>query len=384
MAELVSRPTFYEGQILAPEDLNGTLDYSRVGLARHERYLHTAGIATGLDLQPESRATPGGVPFVAVSVQPGMAIDPTGRQIVVPDAQPLNEGLFELLNGAREQERIDDPDLKYPVFLVGLDEELPPTGSLGGVCDLTASSRVSEAFELTFGVAGEEQQLADEVPPEIGEGPGGAPGERRSKILLGFVQWDDAIDRFVAVSPTANGVGPAYAGVAADVVQARGGELILRSRPPTESGKPAVVVTDEAGGELRFGLQDAGGRVSDPVFRVTSAGDVVVQGKVGSVVPAGVHVESGIATDGTLLPLPKGIKPEQVERGQAIVHTHVTPRFDELGGPFTGGNLVLPLVCTADDRRVHCRFFDLNSFSSVPGRCDYTVLVVVSEEGATP
>jgi hypothetical protein len=373
MPELVSRPTFYEGQILAPEDLNGTLDYTRVGLAQHERYLHTPGIATGLELVPEARVTPAeGLPFVAVTCTPGIAVDLTGRQIVVPGPQPLNEGLFGLLN--------PDADLAewFPVFLVGLDEEAPPAASLGGACDTTASSRVSEAFEITFGRVGEEQLLADEKPPGVGEGPGGAAGERRAKVLLGFVRWDDSISKIVEVSPRPEDTGPTYAGVAADMVQARGGELTLRARRATESGKPAVVVTEQDGGQLRFGLQDAAGRVK-PVFRVTSAGDVIADGKVRGELPSGVHVESGIATDGVVLPLPKEIKPEQVERGQVVVHVHVTPRFDDLAG------FNIPLVCTAEDRRVHCQFLNFQTGARLPGRCDYTVLAVVSaEEGGAP
>jgi hypothetical protein len=371
MPELVSRPTFYEGQILAPDDLNGTLDYGRVGLAMHERYLHTPGIATGLQLTSEARATPGGVAFIAVSCAPGMAIDPSGRQIVLPEAQPLNEGLFGLLNPDAGE------DEWFPVFLVGLDEELAPTASLGGACDITAPSRVSEAFEITFGRIGEEQLLADEKAPEVGEGPGGAPGDRRSKVLLGFVKWNGNISKFSEVNPKPEGTGPAFAGVSADMVQARGGELTLRARPSTESGKPAVVVTEQDGGELRFGLQDANGQVK-PVFRVTSAGDVIADGKVKGEVPTGVHVESGIATDGVVLPLPKEIKPEQVERDQVVVHAHVTPRFDDLTGGFN-----IPLVCTVEDRRVHCRFFDFSAGEIIPGRCDYTLLAVVSaEEGS--
>ena len=372
MPELVSRPSFYEGQILAPADLNGTLDYARVGLAQHDRYLHTPGIATGLELVGEPQAVNGNA-FVAVTCQPGMAIDPSGRQIVVPEPQPLNEGLFGLLNqGAKA-------DTWFPVFLVGLDEELPPTASLGGACDITSSSRVSEAFEITFGRVGEEQLLADETPPPVGEGPGGAPGERRSKVLLGFVTWNPSISKFNEVKAKPEATAPAYAGVAADVVQARAGELMLRARPSTESGKPAVVVTEQEGGELHFGLQDANGQVK-PVFRVTSAGDVIADGKVKGELPTGVHVESGVATDGAMLPLPKEIKPEQVERDQVTIHAHVTPRFD-----FLGGNPVLPLVCTVEDRRVHCRFLDFSSFDNVPGRCDYTLLAVVStEEGGGP
>ena len=373
MAELVTRPTFYEGQILAPGDLNGSLAYARVGLAQHERYLHTWGIATGLGLVTEARATPEGAAFVAVTVAAGVAVDPTGRQIVVPEAEALNEGLFDLINGARTE-----PGAWYPVFLVGQDEELAAAASLGGACDVSAPSRVTESFEVTFGRIGEEQELADQLPPEVGEGPGGGEaGQRRARVLLGFVQWDEDIKRFRAASTRPEATGPTYAGVAADSVVARGGQLTLRSRPAADGGKPAVVIDEDKGGELQFGLQDASGKVA-AVFRVTSSGDVIADGKVAGAVSAGVHVESGIATDGTLLPLPKGIKPEQVESATAVLHVHVTPRWDDLAG-----TPIEPIVCTAEGRRVHCRFKD--GGTSVPGRCDYTVLAFVSsEEGGAP
>jgi hypothetical protein len=60
MAEPITRPAFYEGQILAPDDLTGSLEYGRSQQARHERYLHTWGIATGLQLAGEPRTTPDG------------------------------------------------------------------------------------------------------------------------------------------------------------------------------------------------------------------------------------------------------------------------------------------------------------------------------------
>ena len=372
MAELITRPTFYEGQILAPGDLNGSLEYARVGLAQHERYLHTWGIATGLGLVTEGRSATDGTPFVAVTVTPGVAIDPSGRQIVVPEAQALNEGLFDLINGARTE-----PGAWYPVFLVGQDEELAPGASLGGACDVTAPSRVSESFELEFGRIGQEQELADQLPPEVGEGPGGSEaGERRARILLGFVQWDEDIKKFSAAATQPEATGPTYAGVAADSVVARGGQLTLRSGPAAEGGKPAMVIDEGDGGELQFGLQDASGKVA-VVFRVTSSGDVIADGKVAGAVSAGMHVESGIATDGTLLPLPKGITPEQVESGTAVLHVHVTPRWDDLAG-----TPIVPKVCTVDGRRVHCRFDDAGS--DVPGRCDYTVLAFVSSEEGSP
>jgi hypothetical protein len=367
MVEIVRRPTFFEGQILAPADLSESLGYARSALARHERHLHTWGIGHALELSGEMQTTG----FV-VTVAAGLAIDPSGRQIVVPESQQLTEASFTALNG------LPTTDGWYPVFLFGYDEETPPAAAFTGACDVGASSRVAEGFEITFGRLGEEADLEDQAPPEVGEGPAGAPGERKSRILLGFVFWDAGEKHLTQVSPRPGTTGPRYAGVAADEVVARGGVLTLRSRPPTTGGKPAVVVDESNGGELRFGLQDARGIIAKPVFTVNAKGDVSADGKLAGAVTSGLHVESGVATDGMLLPLPKDIKEELVTSGEATLHVHVTPRYDGLGAPLT------PVVCLADGRRVRCRFTD--GATETPGRCDYTVLAFVAggEGGGTP
>src|ERR1044071_1952547 len=80
----VARPSFYEGQVLSAADLDLGQEYGRGALARHERYLHTPGIATGLELKVDNST---GV--VQVRLSAGLAIDSTGRQIVVDREQTL-------------------------------------------------------------------------------------------------------------------------------------------------------------------------------------------------------------------------------------------------------------------------------------------------------
>jgi hypothetical protein len=131
------------------------------------------------------------------------------------------------------------------------------------------------------------------------------------------------------------------------------------------------MVIDEAdGGKLEFGLQDARGKVT-PVLTVTAAGDVTAAGTLKGALTAGVLVESGIATDGVLLPLPKGITQKQVDDGQVVLHIHVTPRYDGLGTP------AVPAVCVVEGQRLRCRLVDTALPNTVPGRCDYTVLAFV-------
>src|SRR5215470_17719934 len=118
------RPTFHEGQVLAAADLAATVAYARGAAARHTRYLHDWGIAEGLGLVTENRTDPAtNARYVEVSVSAGMAIDGTGREIVVPEPVVLAEADFEEVNGADEP--TDEP---YPVFLTAADRT-PGTGS---------------------------------------------------------------------------------------------------------------------------------------------------------------------------------------------------------------------------------------------------------------
>lgn len=368
MATGVQRPTFYEGQILGPDDLNGSVDYGRGSLARHERYLHTWGIGTGLELVGNPQTTADGKAYVSVTTKAGMAIDASGRQIVVPDDQLLNEGTFDLINGGRTE-----PGAWYPVFLVGQDQDVPPQATLAGACDAAASTQVAESFELTFGRLGDELNAQEPTPPAVSAGPSGGTADMASNILLGFVQWLEDISRFAAVSLKPESVGPRYAGVAADEVDARGGVLTLRSRPPTTANKPAVVIDEADGGKLTFGLQDARGNVTNPVLTVTSSGDVTAAGKLSGALTAGVLVESGIATDGVVLPLPSGITQDQVDKGQVVLHIHATPRYDDLS------TTPVPVVCVVENQRLRCRFVDpADATKTVPGRADYVVLAYVA------
>src|SRR6202030_3586148 len=89
MATPVTHPTFYEGEILPAADLVACVSYARGQLARHERYLHTWGIASGLALS--AATVTGGSPVLKA----GIAIDGTGREVVVPADVTLDPADFE-------------------------------------------------------------------------------------------------------------------------------------------------------------------------------------------------------------------------------------------------------------------------------------------------
>ena len=335
MSDPVARPVFFEGQILGALDLQDTVEYSRGRDARHSRYLHTWGIATGLELSEKGKQLEiSGTTFdyKEISVSAGMAIDGRGREIIVPESRRLSESDFDQLNVA-----VQDKEALYPVLLIGRDRSAASSSFSMGDCANPEPTRQVEDFEITFRGPGEDLDLLDQTPPDISDGPGNGTGNAWL-VLLGYVKWDNNIKKFTGFDVVSNGIGRRYAGVLADEVVARGGSLMLRTRTKSESGKPALLLDETDGGELKFGLLNAAGVVT-PVLTVKSNGDIITPGTVQSKSSSGtVYVQSGIATDGVVLPLPTGVKAEDVAPGKGTLHIQVSMRVDGLAPPNAAGD----------------------------------------------
>ena len=82
MADQPRRVNFFHGMLLSAEDLQVEQQYHREMRYLHNR-LHGFGIVSGLDV---------GVSRGAVSVEPGLAIDPCGREIVLTTPLTLKPG----------------------------------------------------------------------------------------------------------------------------------------------------------------------------------------------------------------------------------------------------------------------------------------------------
>jgi hypothetical protein len=352
MADYVKRATFFEGQIVGAADLNLAVDAERDAVARHLRLQHSWGIVSGLELDGADRTTTSGQPYKEVSVAPGLAVDGTGRAIVVTESTRAPEELFDDSNIA-----IADPEARYPVFLIGRDAETRETSGPAGDCQTTAANRVEEVFEIAFGRVGSELDLDTQPVPDVSDGPGGAVGAGGTawRILLGFVEWNATIRRFSDVVLEADGIGRRYAGVNASEVTGAGGGLVLRSTGRTTSGAPAMQLRAGEANTLEFGPQTATGIVT-PVMTVDTSGNLTVTGKIVGALAGGVQVESGIASDGMLLPLPAGITQQQVDSGEVVVQSLVTPRL-QTPAAFGPADLRFPhfYECRVDARRVRCR-----------------------------
>jgi hypothetical protein len=440
MGDLIQRPRFFEGQMLGAADLAAGLEYARSQEARHGRLVHEWGIADGLALTATPQSTAGGS-HVLVRVSPGLAIDGTGREVVVPGEVALDEKLL-----ARSNVTIADPEALYPVLLAGADSpSLPPPVSHS--CTVAQANRTVESYKLVFGAPGDEAGLDAQAVPRVDQGAGGAPNQRRWWILLGFVRWDAVQRRFTAIAESAGGVGRRYVGIRADRVTALGGAVMLRSRRAGTAGAPVVSVEstklggklalgvddghggvvarviadtdgtiesdtgqltlrsgaprvagkpmlrlDETpgGGTLTFGLQDAGGQPSR-LLTVDERGNLAIAGVFNGLAGGAVRVVSGIAADGLSLPLPEGITEEQVASEEVTLHVLLAPHPP--GAAPAGADLATfpiwigtPISAAVDaNRRLDCRV----QWVGVPhpggtpsmevrgGACHYVVLAVV-------
>lgn len=187
MSTQILRPIFSENQILSAADVNGIVSHARDAGARHNRYLHSWGIAEGLKLEAEERQGPAGK-YVEVSVTPGVAIDGSGREIVVTEAFRLSEDLFDKLNVAESTTDPNNPP-KYPVFLLGRDQQQQASAIAPSICHSSEPTRTVEGFEATFGRVGDAAELDAQSLTELGQGIS-ASGSGSWQILLGFVEWD--------------------------------------------------------------------------------------------------------------------------------------------------------------------------------------------------
>lgn len=384
---MIRRPSFYEGQILGSEDLERTVQYSREQDSRHDRYLHTWGLAEGLELIEQN-----GGWFLT----PGFAIDSTGSPIVV--TEPLLFQTDQVFDDSLPSEK--DSGKWVPAFVFRHETPDEPD-TLIQRCGDSAPSRIRENAKLVFRsiLTGWDEQ--DKVP--ISSGPSDRPDPTRI-VLIGFVKWekDDqkskgTISEFRRLDD--NGNGPKYAGVSADDVIARGGELALWSRRPAEKvGSPAMILGDYRPKDnqdrkaLRLGV-DNGDGILNELLTVDPQGNLFVKGNIdsegvvkGKLTKGEVSIESGIAHDGMTLPLPPEITYEQLESGAVVLHTSATPNLDPLVDPsITKDHVPVAVECSVNDKLlVQCliRWFVPGNdpqLVEVAGSVNYTILAYVNE-----
>jgi len=373
-----ARPVFSNGAILGAGDLTALGQLDRDRDARASRHLHTPGVAAGLELEAEERKTETGARYVEVTVQPGCAIDGTGRELVVAAPMPVSSDRFtgDIPNPVTQP--ASTITVWYPVFIHGLDAPVVLANGQAGCQGGAGPTRISEDIDIEFGRPGDASAEQPAPPPDAG------PGDGSWRVLVGFVRLDTAIDRFVEVGTEADGVRLPTAGARAGLVAGQTGRVEVRTGPDASAGVPAVVVDAAQGGTLVFGLHNGTGAVA-PLMSVDASGNLTVTGTLSGAQTAGqVLVASGSASDGAVLPLPAGVDPAAIASEAVEVAVLLTPRHP---AP-TGAERFIPAECRVDeDRRLHCwgtRFTPggVAAGVDVASACDYLVVVSVARGGS--
>ena len=394
MNSFATRPSFAEGQILAAADLARLSTYPRAREERHNRFVHRWGIVTGLDLQTEPIKDSSGNDFARVFVSPGLAVDGEGRELLVVERIELDPDAFRNSIGSKI-----DPKASYPIFLQSEYRVTGPDPDRVGPCgETTGGGAVEEGHRIHYGAPGDE--TADQVAGPLSSGPTDDVAGEPWLILVGFVKWSAAADKFADIDRVAAAKLRPFIGINASVVAGNGGQVQLQAKNQAAPGDAIFqLLQTENGPELRFGSFKAPGQPLDALLTVNAKGDLETPGSLtGRRTGNSVQVQSGIAGDGVVLPLPPGVTPAQVDDGSVTVHVLVSPLIDPAdapGPPFTHAAMVQE--CWVDrDRRVHCRTCwvsltapiapgaSLNSVASPgPSAVSYLVAVATSEGGSS-
>jgi hypothetical protein len=344
----IERPIFAEGEILRAQELNTAIDQARLRDARHSRHQHRWGIVQGLNLRAA-----GGL----LTIEPGVAIDFRGREILVPQARDISPQAFPFNGMAKEE------DL-YPVFLIATDEELTPDAFVGRCGGSTGQSK-RDSYELLIQRYREAKDW--EMPQEpllVTEGPDSIPGQSDPpRVLLGFVKWDVVNERFSDNVVLDDILYPRrFAGPRGNVWESQAANVHV-SLGPTPTGAQDVLSLHmfKAGKPQRLARVDQDGNlyiVGKLILEKSGQPTTPTDPTPPSTPTTGpsVLIKTGVANDGTKLPLPGTLTEDQIGNlGTFHLYTFVRPVAT--GGP--QGSVVIE--CSVDENRVvHCLVRDVD------------------------
>ncbi|MEA2236354.1 MAG: hypothetical protein QOC81_1078 [Thermoanaerobaculia bacterium] len=235
MTEVIERLNYYQLQFLGAEDFKAEQIYHRDMRRRHNLGPHTWGIVEGLELVEQPRGDGG----IDVYVQPGLAIDGFGREIVVGAQYKLDASDFRFIKPVSSTS-----SRTISVHIAYGEEQASPAAFGYGACDGgDQNNRVRELFRIVIDtkppthspVRVDGHDLADSALPADGsvsyqELPDSAT--TRWLVPLGSVEWHPDLDS------TKQGFKPSahldddrhYAGIVAAEILAPAGKLRIRPR----------------------------------------------------------------------------------------------------------------------------------------------------------
>ena len=273
----IERLNYYEGEFLGAADFQAEQEYHRDMRRRHNIGQHTWGIVSGLDLVqiPNGTSVPGAnpsLPEVDVYVQPGMAVDTFGREIVVLNKVQLTQDLFSpFVSAANPGGGLNPPSQTMYVWLSYVPVLLqPPTDPCTVANQPNAYGRIQEAFALSVSkdmsgpandaivVDGKTLPLPTPLQPGdiVFPSDNSIPYQEFSTddstvnwhILLGQVTWFSTLGVFGQLDNSKAQLGRLYCGAVAATIYAPAAALSIKDRfsqSPLPSGRPGVAATVE-------------------------------------------------------------------------------------------------------------------------------------------
>jgi hypothetical protein len=285
----IERLNYYEGEYLGATDFQAEQDYQRDMRRRHNVGQHTWGIVSGLDIAqvPTGVSAPGsGLPEVNVYVQPGMAVDGFGREIVVLSKTQLTTDLFAAYNNPGAQYTTMSVWISYAQVMLN-----PPSDACTTANASNSFGRIQETFALSVTQSGapptddlivvDGTSMQVPVPPTSTSTPppgiivlpydDAIPYQEFSTddstdfwyVQIGQVFWDSNNQVLVQPPNLSTATGREYAGNVTAGIYVPGGALTIKDRftpsplPPQTTGV-AVTIEGSLTVELLFnGQQNA-------------------------------------------------------------------------------------------------------------------------------
>jgi hypothetical protein len=310
--EIEARVHYFEGQFLRPQDFTDEQDYHLAHHRRHNIAHHEWGIVAGLDLIIDLQDG-------AAVVEPGVAVDGFGRELVLTDRRPIDAKVF----ADKGNDRLD-VYLNYSRS--GADAPLRDTP----VC----AERRQDAFDrwtelplLSFEVGGD-PSVDRRDPPGVRESdrrfdasrtPPDEP-QRRWPVFLGCVEYDRAnAQQPFTVEPS----GRPYAGLV-------GGSIVA------PSGRAHVQIgAERKGDQNRFAVfvpeADASDLPGQPRVAILDDGTIRILGDT--------TLQGDLTVDGHALELEDGTHPGGAHPSQ-LYHVKEGGKDElriEMAAPGAGG-----------------------------------------------
>jgi hypothetical protein len=286
----IERLNYYEGEFLGAVDFQDEQEYHREMRRRHNLGQHTWGIVTGLDLaQAPNGGTNSNGTEVDVYVQPGMAVDGLGREIVLLNQVQLTAAMFAAY--------YDPSPSATPLLIyvwIGYEESLlqPPSDACSSMNVSNAYARIEETYTLTVTQTSTSPPNAavvvDGVQMAVPQEPSSSSSSSSSTtvadpppvtlpyddsvpfqefstddstlnwwLLLGRVSWDPYNEVFLQLDPASAAFGREYVGNVSDTAYAPAGIYTIVDRnspypaPPSSSDPNLGGVRAEVAGSLQ-------------------------------------------------------------------------------------------------------------------------------------